>query len=137
MERSFFLEVKQVRHERPSDSSHNRAAGPDGIQLNKLLAARRERDSFFGLHLFSDPAWDILLKAYAAWLNHESCSVGELCAATSVPARIAARWVNKLEQDGWLVLSGVTDDAAIELSTIGKSTMEAYLASVWQSPLPL
>lgn len=129
-----------MRHERPSDCSDIGAAGPNGIQLKELLEARRRRESFFGLHLFSDPAWDILLNAYAAQLSHESWSLGELCASSNVPASIVVRWVKKLEQDGWLVCQSNPDEGEnpiIELSEVGKSAMEGYMASVWQSPLPL
>lgn len=128
-----------MRHERPSSCTEESAAAPDGIQLNVLLEAHRRRESFFGSHLFSDPAWDILLNAYAALLSHESWSLGDLCAVSAVPATVAVRWVKKLEQDGWLVRSDAdaTESTIIELSARGKATMEDYLGSVGRSALQL
>lgn len=128
-----------MRHERPSICAKESAAAHYGIQLNQLLEAHRRRERFFGSHLFSDPAWDILLNAYAAQLSHERWSLGDLCAVSAVPATVAVRWVKKLEQDGWLVPGDAdeAESAIIELSARGKATMEDYLGFVGRSALQL
>jgi DNA-binding MarR family transcriptional regulator len=107
--------------------------------LKQLLAARRARDTFFGPNLFDDPAWDILLQAYAARLDQERLSVTALCLASAVPSTTALRWLNKLEQDGWLSRRSDPLDARrswIELSDIGNATMERYWSAVWRSLPP-
>ena len=72
-------------------------------EVRKILRTRRLREELFGADLFGDPAWDILLDAFATELSGKRTSVSGLCLASHVPATTALRWVRKLEQDGWLV----------------------------------
>jgi hypothetical protein len=114
--------------------------GPTSKQLKQLIAARRARDVFFGASLFDDPAWDILLQAYVARLDQTRLSVSAMCIASAVPSTTALRWLNKLEQDGWLVRRADPLDARrtwIELSDAGNVTMERYWGAVWRSLLPV
>lgn len=113
---------------------------PTSKELKQLLAARRARDGFFGANLFDDPAWDILLQAYIARLDQERLSITGLCIASAVPSTTALRWLNKLEQDGWLSRRNDPLDARrswIELSDKGLVTMERYWRTVGRSLLPV
>lgn len=123
-----------------SDLSSASRPGPTSRELKRLLAARRARDVIFGANLFDDPAWDILLQAYMSRLDQERLSITGLCAASAVPATTALRWLNKLEQDGWLSRRNDPLDARrswIELSDMGNATMERYWSAVWRSLLPV
>ena len=113
--------------------------GPTCDQLRQLLQARRARATFFGAHLFADPAWDILLLAYVALLEEEQLLVSEVCRTSVVPAPTTLRWIKALQQDGLLVHRNDTLDdprSCLELSAAGKRGMERYLAQVWPS-MPL
>lgn len=114
--------------------------GPSCAQLKQLLIARRARATFFGAHLFADPAWDILLQAYVALLDQEPLLVSTICRDSVVPATTALRWISVLEQDGLLVRRHDPEGERrwwLEMSESGRSVMERYLASVWPSVLPL
>ena len=120
-----------------SGASH---PGPTSRELKKLLAARRARDLIFGANLFDDPAWDILLQAYLARLDQERLSITALCHASAVPSTTALRWLNKLEQEGWLSRRNDPLDGRrswIELSDKGQATMDRYWSAVWRSLLPV
>lgn len=107
-------------------------------EIRQLLNARRARAAFFGADLFADPAWDILLFTYAARLEQQRVSIGAVCESAAVPSTTALRWINKLEQDGWVSRSGDPLDgrrAWIELSQRGFERMERYLDSVFRAVL--
>jgi hypothetical protein len=113
---------------------------PSCAQLKQLLVARRARASFFGAHLFADPAWDILLQAYVALLEKEPLLVSTICRESVVPATTALRWISVLEQEGLLVRRHDPEGERrwwLEMSESGRNVMERYLASVWPSVLPL
>lgn len=115
-------------------------SGPSCAQLKQLLKARRARATFFGAHLFPDPAWDILLQAYVALLEEEPLLVSTICRESVVPATTALRWISILEGDGLLYRRhdpGGERRSWLELSRSGRVAMEQYLASVWPEILPL
>ena len=113
---------------------------PSIAQLKQLLAARRARSTFFGSHLFADPAWDILLQAYVALLEKEPLLVSTICRESVVPATTALRWISILEQEGLLAKRhdpGGDRRWQLEMSPSGRVAMELYLEAVWPSILPL
>lgn len=111
----------------------NTDCAPTAEQVRKLIVTRRSRSDVLGKHLFADPAWDILLEAYATELEHQRVSIGALCAAAGVPASVALRWVRTLENEGLLLRNQEADDQAdgrIELSPKGSSAMTSLLSNV-------
>jgi hypothetical protein len=68
--------------------------------VREVLRARANRGRFFRSDLFADPAWDILLELYAAYLGQLRISVSSLCIAAAVPATTALRWISTLQDDG-------------------------------------
>src|SRR5690348_13192409 len=80
-----------TRLSRRSDGASEAAPSPQ--QIRRLIRARQLRGRVFGQHLFADPAWDILLEAYASDLERETIPVSALCIASGVPERIALRWI--------------------------------------------
>lgn len=120
-------------------SSGGCSTEPSSTQLRQLLEARRARANFFGVHLFSDPAWDILLMAYVAFLDHEKLLVATICREGAVAATTTLRWIKALESDGLLVhRDGPLDGPQcwLEISALGRLGMERYLKLVWPA-LPL
>ena len=113
--------------ERPPSSLHDL----DGRTIRLLVRSHRERGSFFADGLFSDPAWNILLEAYSALVNQEPISIVGLCSASGVPESTAARWIRKLETDGWLTRVQDPLDGRrswIQLSANGYEAMDRYFA---------
>ena len=107
------------------------SAKPLPRTVRLILRARREREAIFGDQLFADPAWDILLEAYASSLSEQRLSIGALCEAAAVPSTTALRWLTKLEQDGWLRRRADPLDARrwwVELTERGVSAMERLAA---------
>lgn len=120
-------------------SSKSCSTGPTSKQLRQLLEARRARANFFGVHLFSDPAWDMLLMAYVAFLDEEKLLVATLCREGAVPATTTLRWVRALESDGLLAHRDGplgSPQCWLEISALGRLGMERYLKLVWPM-LPL
>jgi hypothetical protein len=109
-------------------SEHQTGPGPASPQgVRAVLKGRRTREAIFGGDLFADPAWDILLEAYAARLSQRRTSVSDLCTAAAVPSSTALRWISKLEQDGWLERHLDALDARrswVELTSKGVTAME-------------
>jgi len=91
---------------RSSDFPSGSASEGDGDnrasedRVRSVLAARRRREAVIGRELFADPAWDMLLELYAAYLAQRRISVSELVLASAVPATTALRWIDKLESGG-------------------------------------
>ena len=113
-----------------SGQSASGDAAATALYIRRLLKARRARDQFFDGTLFADPAWDILLEAYAAYLLQQRSSVTALCAAAAVPGTTALRWLNKLEQEGLLIRRDDPLDGRrtwMELTPAAAATMRRYL----------
>lgn len=69
-------------------------AARQGIKL------RRQRAKLFGVGLFAEPGWDILLELYVARADDYEVTVGNACIAASVPMSSALRWCQMLEDRG-------------------------------------
>lgn len=108
------------------------AAQPQAIAARQVLQARRAREAAFGPGLFSDPAWDILLAAYAARMEQHGTALNDLCNAAAVPSSTALRWVFKLEQEGWLRRQDDLFDgrrSCVEITDKGAAAMERLAAN--------
>lgn len=94
---------------------------PTEADVRAILTLRRNRDRFFPMEIFADPAWDILLELYAAELGQLRITVSSACRGAAVPATTALRWISTLEEnqlvqrrsdpfDGRRVFLSLTDD---------------------------
>lgn len=101
--------------------------------IRSIIRARRLRESVLGTDLFFDPAWDMLLEAYAAYLAADKISVSGLCFSSAVPHTTALRWSKKLELDGWLVREVDRRDARrhwVSLSDRGIAGLTDYFSKL-------
>lgn len=113
-----------------SRSGHS--ANAELEHVRRIIHARRSRASYFDPQLFADPAWDILLQAYAGALAQQRQNITGLCAAAGVPATTAARWIQKLEDDGLLIRQINPLDARriwVELTPKASAAMAACLSA--------
>ncbi|WP_422059840.1 winged helix DNA-binding protein [Sphingopyxis sp.] len=93
-------------------------------------AARRTRDRLFGMDLFAEPAWDMLLDLYIQRHRGRQVSIHSLCIAAAVPQTTALRWINKLDANGLVVREPCQHDNRVihaSLSAAGTDLMERYL----------
>lgn len=72
------------------------------VVLGQYLKLRRRREQIFGPHLFSDPAWDMLLDLYIARQASRDVSVSSACLASGAPLTTALRWLRRLEHEGYV-----------------------------------
>ena len=63
----------------------------------QTIKMRRQRAKLFGVGLFAEPGWDILLELYVAKAEDYKVTVGNACIAASVPMSSALRWCQLLE----------------------------------------
>lgn len=77
--------------------------GQQAKDLARIIRARRSRQHYFPSHLFSDPAWDILLALALAELEQQRFSVSELCKAADAPHTTALRHIQALMDEGMIV----------------------------------
>lgn len=107
-----------------SENYRHALATPGSIR--KMQKLRRARTDLFGPDLFADPAWDMILEAYASHLEQKRQSITGLCDAAAVPATTALRWIANLEKKGLLVREQDPYDARrhwIRLSAAGLELM--------------
>ena len=106
-----------------------RRARVGAAEVEAVLAARRRREHFFDVDLFSDPAWEMLLELYALELRQRRVAISKLCLAAGVPASTALRWITKMEHDGLLVRKDDPLDGRrswIQLSDAASESMRRY-----------
>ena len=98
--------------------------------VSQIICARQKRATVFSPTLFSDPAWDILLALFLTELRQQKVATTELAILTSIPLTTALRWIEALEQKGWLRrLPDASDQRRtfVELSARGASAMHAWV----------
>lgn len=104
-----------------------------------LIRMRATRFQFFNDHLFSDPAWDMLLELYALECEGRRISVSKLSVAAGVPCTTTLRWIDKLESESLIVRADDPFDARrvwIGLSERGVEAMRDYVDEVSAGGLP-
>lgn len=123
------LEARLALEPEPTAKPGSGAVIIDENRIRRLLVARRIRDTHLGDELFADPAWDLLLQAFAADLGQKRMSVSELCEALTVPHSVTRRWIKKLEEDGYFRRREAPDEL-VELTTEGSARLRRYFEIV-------
>lgn len=101
----------------------------DAPLVDAILEVRRLRAVHFGAKL-ADPAWTLLLAAYAARLDGRYCSPAKLRDAADLSHATASRWLHRLHQGGLMTWEDDPEDgrgALVNLSEPGAARVEAYL----------
>lgn len=108
---------------------------PPGVSVRFIESIcqyrNQRRDHFHGLS-FSDPAWDILLRLYAAFLDQHRLTITNLVIYTGIPSTSVLRWLDSLGQQNLVVRGGDPLDARrvfISLSPLGIGAMNRYFAA--------
>lgn len=106
--------------------------GQQAKDLARIIRARRGRQHYFSAHLFSDPAWDLLLALALAHFEQQKLSVSELCKAAEAPHTTALRYIQALMDEGLVVSRQDRLDGRrkfLSLSEAGIDQMSLYLES--------
>ena len=124
------------------DQQHQSAEGVgQALPARKLLALaektyedRRRRDRVIGQSdLFGEPAWDILLDLFVAYLTDKDVSVSSACIGSASPPTTGLRWLSVLEDNG-LVLrqKDLTDQrrTLVRISDTGIERMGQYFNAI-------
>jgi DNA-binding MarR family transcriptional regulator len=123
-------EVKQALSPGPKEGL-GAGHGVDDAKIRRIIRARRIREQQLGPELFADPAWDLLLEAFAADLRHEWLTVSHLCRASRMPETTALRWIKLLEKEGWLKEAESPDGRKwMELTLQGSSKLRRYFDAI-------
>ena len=75
---------------------------PGEERVLRQIRLRALRSKCFGDDLFVDPAWDILLDLYSAYLGGRRISVSSACIASQAPTTTGLRWITVLESRGMI-----------------------------------
>ena len=73
-----------------------RRVGMQAQLIRKVQKARWRRKDFLNSSLFGEPAWDMMLELFASAAEQKRVTIGDLCAASRVPATTALRWIEVL-----------------------------------------
>lgn len=95
-----------------------------------IIKSRTDRKKFLPQTLFSEPAWDMLLKLYAAAIEQESVSIASLAKSANVELSTAARWVSALEMQSLILRGKDEGDQVASLSEQGWLAMDSYFENM-------
>lgn len=99
-----------------------------------LYQERRRRSRHFPLHLFAEPAWDILLDLFVNGVRHRAISMTSACIAGGIPATTGLRWLGLLEKEGLLLRETSGDDARVTLVRLSERGMDAVRNYLIEAP---
>ncbi|MGB3711207.1 MAG: MarR family transcriptional regulator [Erythrobacter sp.] len=95
---------------------------------------RRNRNSIFGRpDLFGEPAWDILLDLYVAFVRDKPVSVSSACIGSAAPPTTGLRWLGVLCEEGFTLREHDPNDlrrVLVRLTERGIAAMDAYFAAI-------
>jgi hypothetical protein len=94
--------------------------------IETALRFAQRRDLILG-STFANPAWDIMLRLYAAMLEGSGVPLAALTGAEG-RSRASERWIDALVQDG-LVMTQSGAGTMVSLTPHGKASMDTLFAS--------
>lgn len=112
------------------------AAGAAAV-VSRVIASRARRRDYFNAGLFADAAWDVLLHLFLAQLEGRKVGIANLLGISATPPSTTRRWIEKLEQDGWIRQGADVSFPArrtVELSGCGSRAMQRWLTA-WSERL--
>jgi DNA-binding MarR family transcriptional regulator len=103
--------------------------------VSTIIRGREARGRFMPENWFSDPAWDILLRLYEAYLDGVERTVGDLGSFASTSPATTNRWLDVLVSRGWIHRRRCERDQRrtfVSLSENGADKMHAYFEQMRQ-----
>jgi DNA-binding MarR family transcriptional regulator len=99
-------------------------------RARRLLAERRRRIGIFGISMFGEPAWDMLLVLYTEH-GRQRYTVGKLSTAAGHAPTTALRWLDYLEMHGFVRREAHPVDRRsifVELTDKGYTALDSYFS---------
>jgi len=99
-------------------------------KARQILSYRRRRVQIFGLGMFGEPAWDMLLWLYVADSDQRT-SVTALARRSGASKSTALRWIDYLADRGFIGREAHPTDARIafvSLTDTGKAALDLFLS---------
>lgn len=100
-------------------------------RASKMFALRRRRCQIFGVGMFGEPAWDMLVALYVVDATGPKATIGRLSEVTRTALTTAIRWLEYLEQQGLVRRESSPTDRRVvfvQLTDKGRSAMEEFLS---------
>ncbi|WP_197276953.1 winged helix DNA-binding protein [Sphingomonas profundi] len=106
-------------------------ADPDMLAFaRRMIGERYRRFQYFDGHLFSDPAWDIMLELFVAEIEMREVPVTNLCFTSNVPDTTVLRWIKTLCYEGLVVRHKDKVDkrrVLVQLTRSASDSMRRYM----------
>ena len=99
-------------------------------RARRLLVERRKRIGIFGISMFGEPAWDMLLVLYTEDGGNRQ-TVGKLINTAGHAPTTALRWLDYLETQGFVRREAHPVDrrsSFVELTDKGYNALDAYFS---------
>jgi DNA-binding MarR family transcriptional regulator len=99
-------------------------------RARRVIADRRRRIGIFGISMFGEPAWDMLLALYTED-GRQRLTVGKLVNATGHAPTTALRWLDYLETQGFICREAHPLDRRstfVDLADKGYHALDAYFS---------
>ena len=133
--RAQYLDAPEAQHDNQDEQSTQ--AQERILSTRKLLFMaqqayedRRRRDKIVGQpDLFGEPAWDILLDLFVAYLSDKNVSISSACIGSAAPPTTGLRWLDVLEEAGLVVREKDLQDqhrTLVRISDAGIDQMSQY-----------
>ena len=104
-----------------------------------VFERRRRRAKFFSPGMFAEPGWDMLLVLYISDFADVRLTVGRLASWVEAPHTTVLRWLDYLEDKGFIARRRDQNDRRIvfvHLLDQGRSTLDRYFNEI-SSGLPV
>lgn len=117
----------------PDYPRSSQSGGENLAALNRAIAARKVRQRHFPGGLFGDPAWELTLELYAAWLQQHRLTVSALCTRAGAPLTTGIRSIGMICDAGYAFRVRDPLDRRrvfVELSDNGARAMKKYFEAL-------
>ena len=135
-EGDFGEETQHAAHPPPFQESVTQTRLNYAEMARRAYATRRKRAAIFGNpELFGEPAWDILLDLYIAFVHEKPVSVSSACIGSAAPPTTGLRWLGVLAEHGLVAREQDPDDqrrVLVRLTERGANAMDEYFATAPQ-----
>ena len=116
-----------LRQHTEETENSDKSSGQEVELIEAALRFGQRRDLILG-PAFANPAWDIMLRLYAATRKDRDLTLDAVTAAAQ-RSRTTERWLDALVQDDLIQIASKNGVSVVQLTTHGKASMDALFAS--------
>ncbi len=111
--------------------SSARAVAMECALAKEILRTRGQREAYFGMPIFGEPAWDMILDLFISHEERRSVSISGLAVVAGVPGSTAYRWIERMTSMGLLIQTPDETDGRRTFVTLEReflSKVRSYLS---------